>query len=234
MKYRSLVERGFVQNGDLGTLKKFTEDHAMAKLIKKHNNIEDSFHLGSFDMFVVSAKYEEDSTDSAIFYLCTFMLSTVFRVIESGWPLNNCVDLFHRFCTADVKMIGFGAMVLGGKNYPLLLGTIPDKHGESKQMYHSSWQVMCVTLRRFVRDWKPCGDPQCQTCTETKSALSGRRVRSWISTKNFIEKGELPLRGILSDNSGGLLKLVQEDVDFADVIFLICSAHLTGKSCIFV
>ena len=48
MQHRSPVERGFVPNGDLGTLKKFTEDNAMTKLIKKHNNVEDSFHLGSF------------------------------------------------------------------------------------------------------------------------------------------------------------------------------------------
>ena len=119
-------------------------------------------------------------------------------------------------------------------NYPLYLGAIPDKHGELKRKYHSSWQVMCVTLSRFVRDWKPSGDPQCQKCTETKSALSGRRVRRWISTKNFTENGEIPMRSVLSDNSGGLLKLVEEDVDFADVIVFICSAHLTGKSCIFV
>ena len=87
------------------------------------------------------------------------------------------VDLFHRFCTADVKMIGFGAMVLGGKNYPILLGTIPDRHGESKRMYQQAWQVMSVTLRRFVRHWKECGDSKCQSCMETKSAMSGRRVR---------------------------------------------------------
>ena len=69
MQHRSPVERGFVPNGDLGTLKKFTEDHAMTKLIKKHNNVDDSFHLGSFDMFVASASFDEDSTDFAIFIL---------------------------------------------------------------------------------------------------------------------------------------------------------------------
>jgi hypothetical protein len=143
-----------------------------------------------------------------------------------------CVDLFHRFCTADVKMIGFGAMVLGGKNYPILLGTIPDTHGESKKMYQNAWQVMCNMLRRFVREWKPCGDPNCSSCTETKSAMSGKRVHSLISSQQFIQTGGIPLRAFLSDNSGGLLKLVKEDVDFAGLVtFLICSAHLNGNIC---
>jgi hypothetical protein len=145
-------------------------------------------------MFVAASNFDEDTTDFILlcFYSCLFMLTTLFRVIESGWAVNMYVDLFHRFCLADVKMIGFGAMALGGKNYPILLGTIPYKHGESKKMYQNARQVMCNMLRRFVRDWKPCGDPKCSSCTETTSALSGRRVCSLISSQQFLRTGGIP------------------------------------------
>jgi len=193
MVQRSPVERGFVPNGDLGTLRKFAQDHSMLRFLKRHNNVDDSFHLGSYDMFVAASNFDEDTTDFAIFYSCVFMLTTLFRVIESGWAVNMCVDLFHRFCTADVKMIGFGAMVLGGKNYPILLGTIPDTHGKSNKMYQNAWQVLCNMLRRFVREGKPYGYPNCSSCTETNSAMSGKRVHSLISSQQFIQTGGIPL-----------------------------------------
>jgi hypothetical protein len=181
-----------------------------------------------FDMFVASSMFEDDSTDFSMFFSNIFMLTTVLRILESGWALNFAVDLFHRFCTADVKMIGYGMITLGGKHNPVIFGTIPDKHGESKLMYQSAWQVLCHTLRRFVREWRPCADAACQQCKETQASMEGRRAKSWLRKPEFLRHGLLPVRAFISDNSLGLLKMVKEDVDFIDVLFIICAAHLNG------
>ena len=228
MKSKSPVERGFVPNGDIGTLKEYASHHSMAKLIKRHNDNTDTFHLNYYTMFLASSMFYDDSTDFSMFFTNIFMLTTVFRIHESGWPLNFAVDLFHRFCTADVKMIGYGMLTLGGRHNPVLFGTIPDKHGESKRMYQSAWKVLCVTLRRFVRDWKPCSNASCEQCKETQSSMTGRRVKSWIRNEGFQADGLIPVRAFISDNSIGLLKMIKEDVDFIGVLFIICAAHLNG------
>ena len=230
MKGKSPVDRGFVPHGDLGTLKEYASNHSMAKLIKRHNDSADSYHLKYNAMFVVSSMFEEDSTDFSMFFANTFMLTTVFRILESGWPLNFAVDLFHRFCTADVKMIGYGMITQGWRHNPVVLGTIPDKHGESKRMYQSAWQVLCQTLRRFVRDWKPCSNAACEECKETQSSMTGRRARAWIRKEQFQLHGLIPVRAIISDNSTGLLKMIKEDIDFLGVLFIICAAHLNGST----
>jgi hypothetical protein len=229
MKGKSPVERGFVANGDMGTLKEYASNHSIQKLIKKHNDSSDSFHLSYDSMFVASSMFADDSTDFSMFFTNIFMLTTVFRILESGWPLNFAVDLFHRFCTADVKMIAYGMLTLGGRHNPVLFGTIPDKHGESKRMYQSAWQVLCHTLRRFVRDWRPCSNAACEQCNETQCSLNGRRAKSWIRKDVFQVNGQIPVRAMISDNSIGLLKMIKEDVDFMGVMFIICAAHLNGS-----
>jgi hypothetical protein len=228
MSTKSPVNRGFVPNGGIGTLKEYGFNHSMQKLISKQNDSQDPYHMGSFDMFVASSNFEDHSTDFSMFFTNIFMLTTILRILESGWALNFAVDLFHRFCTADVKMIGYGMITLGGKHHPALFGTIPDKHGESKLMYQSAWQVLCHTLRRFVRDWRHCPNAACQQCKETKDSMHGPRAESWLRQAQFLRHGHLPVRAFLSDNSLGLLKMVKEDVDFMGVIFLICAAHLNG------
>jgi hypothetical protein len=114
MSSKSPIQRGFVPNGGIGTLKDYSDKHDMKKLLIKHNDDQDSYHMGSFDMFVASSVFEEDSTDFSMFFSNIFMLTTILRILESGWELNFAVDLFHRFCTADVKMIGYGMITLGG------------------------------------------------------------------------------------------------------------------------
>jgi hypothetical protein len=222
-----------VLDGGIGTLKDYADKHDMKKLIMKHNDDQDSYHMGSFDMFVAASVFEEDSTDFSMFFSNIFMLTTVLRILESGWALNFAVDLFHRFCTADVKMIGYGMITLGGKHHPVIFGTIPDKHGESMRMYQSAWQVLCHTLRRFVRDWRPCANTACQQCKETQASMDGPRAKSWLRKPQFLRHGMLPVRAFISDNSLGLLKMVKEDVDFMDVLFIICAAHLNGMVLIF-
>ena len=218
MKVKSPVERGFVPNGGIGTIKEYAYNHSMKKLIMKHKDSQDSYHMGFFDMFVASSIFEDDSTDFSMFFSNSFMLTTVLRILESGWPLNFAVDLFHRFCTADVKMIGYGMITLGGKHHPVLFGTIPDKHGESKRMYQSAWQVLCHTLRRFVRDWRPCANAACQHCKETQASMDGRRAKSWLRKQQFLQHGTLPVRAFVSDNSFGLMKMVTKDVNFMGVL----------------
>ena len=76
----------------------------MTKLIKRHNDSTDSLHLTYYAMFLASSMLANDLTDFSMFFTNIVMLTTVFHIHESGLPLNLDVDLFFRFCTADVKM----------------------------------------------------------------------------------------------------------------------------------
>ena len=52
MKSKSPVERGFVPSGDIGALKEYASHNSMTKLIKRHNDSSDSFHLNYHAMFL--------------------------------------------------------------------------------------------------------------------------------------------------------------------------------------
>jgi hypothetical protein len=88
MKAKSPVQRGFVPNGGIRTLKDHSDKHYMKKLTFKHNDDQDSYHMGFFDMFVASSIFDDDSTDFSMFFANIFMLTTVLSILKSEWALH--------------------------------------------------------------------------------------------------------------------------------------------------
>ncbi len=83
MSAKSPIQRDFVLNGGIRTLKDYGDKHDMKRLIVKHNDIQDSYHIDFFDMFVAASVFEEDSTDFSMFFENIFMLTTPPRYFVS-------------------------------------------------------------------------------------------------------------------------------------------------------
>ena len=147
----------------------------------------------------------------------------------SGWSINIFTDLFHRFCTAKVKMICYGCCSVGYRLNPLMFATLPDQRGESEELYSSTFAVYLDALKLFVTEFKACGNSACATCKNIISILEHSVIRSFIASAACTgERIILPIRSFSSDNCAGFIKFVRTTWPDGSVLALICSAHLNG------
>ena len=230
MKSASAIGSGFPNTDNIGDVRRFADQHSMKKLIARHNAADDDFHLGMHDMFTIGKEFSDDTVEFSIFFSNVWFLLTAFRVMIAGWGLNIFTDLFHRFCTARVRMICYGCCTLGYRMNPLMFGTIPHSHGESHDMYQNTFSVYLNALQVFVRNFKHCGNGACSTCKHIMSILAHATIRTYLASSDFTgEFANLPIRSFSSDNCSGFLKFVREQWPDGSVIALICSAHLNGE-----
>jgi hypothetical protein len=221
---------GFPNTDNMGDVQKYAKDHDMTELLKKHAAADDPFHIRMHDMFVIGKNFAAASLDFSLYFSNVWFLLTVFRVMISGWGLNVFTDLFHRFCTAKVKMICYGVCSIGYRLNPLMFGTIPDSHGESEEMYTVTFAVFLSALKSFVTNFKRCGLSACLTCKNIMDILDHPTIKSFISSRDWqCPSIKLPIRSFSSDNSGGFLKFVRKNWPDGSVHALICAAHLNGK-----
>ena len=170
------------------------------------------------------------SVEFSLFFSSVWFLLTTFRAMIAGWGINIFTDLFHRFCTAKVKMICFGQSGVGYRFNPLMFATIPDVRGESEELYTSTFQVFTQGLQYFVTHFQYCGNATCSTCAHIRSILLHPEISQYIASRDFLQEfPNIPIRSFSSDNCSGFLKLVRTMWLSGEVVALVCSAHLTGK-----
>ena len=126
---------------NMGSIRQYAHENNMCRLVERHSDQADSFHLDLHHFCVLSATFSDESRDFSMFYATPYMLLSTLRVMISGWPLNVFVDLTHGFCMNKVKMIGYGVNSIGWKFMPIMMGTIPDNPGEPSEMYTSAWET---------------------------------------------------------------------------------------------
>jgi hypothetical protein len=121
---------GFSMRSTLGSIKQYAHENDMRRLVARHSDEADSFHLDLHHFCVLATTFSDESQEFSMFYATPYMLLTTLRVVISEWPLNVFVDLTHGFCANKVKMIGYGVNTIGWKFMPIMMGTIPDNPGE--------------------------------------------------------------------------------------------------------
>jgi len=134
MSSSSPIGSGFPNTDKIGDVRAYAAQHSMTRLLARHNASDDDFHIGMHDMMVIGQEFSSENVEFSIFFSNVWFLLTSFRIMISGWSLNIFTDLFHRFCTAKVRMICYGCCTLGYRLNPLMFGTIPHSHGESHDM----------------------------------------------------------------------------------------------------
>jgi hypothetical protein len=134
-------EVGFSMRSHIGSIKQYAHENDMRRLVARHSDEADSFHLDLHHFCVLATTFSDESQEFSMFYATPYMLLTTLRVVISEWPLNVFVDLTHGFCANKVKMIGYGVNTIGWKFMPIMMGTIPDNPGEPSEMYTSAWEI---------------------------------------------------------------------------------------------
>ena len=234
MRTSSPIGQGFPNTDNLGDVRRYARESTMERMMSKHRDDKDPFHIGMHDMMVCGQQFSETSTDFSIFYTNIWFLLTAFRVMISGWGLNIFTDLFHRFCTAKVKMICYGCCSLGYRLNPLMFGTVPDEKGEPECMYTSTWNIFLRAIKTFVTSFKACADSSYTTCKHIMTILEHSCIRSFIASAAFAgDLIKIPVRSFSSDNGSGFLKFVRSAWPDGSVLALICSAHLNGEFILF-
>jgi hypothetical protein len=230
MQESSVLGCGFPNTDKIGDVHQYARDHDMKALITKHNDPADSFHLGLHDMFIIGQEFSHMSVEFSLFFSSVWFLLTTFRAMIAGWGINIFTDLFHRFCTAKVKMICFGQCGVGYRLNPLMFATIPDVRGESEELYTRTFQVFTQGLQYFVTHFQYCGNAACSTCAHIRSILLHPEISQYIASRDFLQEfPNIPIRSFSSDNCSGFLKFVRTMWPSGEVVALVCSAHLTGK-----
>ena len=226
----SPIGSGFPNTDNIGDVRAYAKQHSMKRLIERHNSVEHEFHLGMHDMMVIGQEFSKENVEFSIFFSNIWFILTAFRVMISGWSLNIFTDLFHRFCTAKVRMICYGCCTLGYRLNPLIFGTIPHSHGESHEMYADTFAVYLHAIQYFVRNFRTCGSAACSTCKHISDILTHPIIRAYVASADFMgENVLLPIRSFSSDNCSGFIKYVREQWPDGSVMALICSAHLNGE-----
>jgi hypothetical protein len=172
MSQSSPISEGFPNTANLGDVRDFADRHSLRNALEKHADPSNSFHIDLSSMFVSWQGFSASSLDFSLFFTNVWFMLTIFRVMISGWKMCIFCNLFHRFCTAKVKMICYGCCTLGYRLNPIMFGVVPDHCWESEDMYVRSWMCVPQAIALFVNLWKHCGKDGCTTCDAIRSFLT--------------------------------------------------------------
>jgi hypothetical protein len=68
MRTSSPIGQGFPNTDNLGDVRRYARESTMERMMAKHRDDQDPFHIGMHDMMVCGQQFSETSTDFSIFY----------------------------------------------------------------------------------------------------------------------------------------------------------------------
>lgn len=223
---------GIKLDGSEGSMNELAESLSLEKLIARHNDPNDSFHMDEHQVVCVGHQFEHGVRFAA--FSTPHMLNNMARVKNSKWQAQGHTDAAFNWCGKEIALIGFGVNSMGAHFNPVSFSIV---NSESKEGIKSSYKATCSGLYTMYNSAVLCASDECGFCTQIRHEMSdpkdpekGSEWHKYLLSddgKNCHFKLDNPS----SDNSGAYYSTAKE-LFGADTKVGQCGFHLSCKLCL--
>jgi hypothetical protein len=165
---------GIDLDGSEGAMNQLAESLSLVKLLEKHNDPADPFHMDEHQPVCVGHQFKDGITFMCI-TSCHFM-NNMARAVNSTCQIQGHMDGAFNWCDKDFALLGFGLNSMGAHFNPVSVSIV---NSESKEAMASAYQATCNGLYTLYNTAVLCEDPSCGFCTQILEQVSEDGGTKW-------------------------------------------------------
>jgi hypothetical protein len=213
---------GITIDGSNGAMTQVCEALSLPRLIARHNDPHDAFHLDAHQPVCCGYQFEDGVTYMTISTL--HLLINLARAKNAQDEVQGHIDGSFGYCVKDFCLIGFGVNRLGAHFNPV---SISISNTESKEGIKNAFRASTSGAYQVFRDIQRCENPVCLTCSMIRKADVGAFLQHRKSEKGLQNKFPVVPS---SDNSHQFYSFAKEEFGPKTRV-LQCGKHMSGISC---
>jgi hypothetical protein len=132
---------GIDLDGSEGAMNQLAESLSLVKLLEKHNDPTDPFHMDEHQPVCVGHQFKDGIT-----FMCVsscHLLNNLARAVNSTCQTQGHMDGAFNWCKKDFALLGFGMNSMGAHFNPVSVSIV---NSESKEAIASAYQATCNGL----------------------------------------------------------------------------------------
>jgi hypothetical protein len=174
---RGVMERrigGIDLDGSEGAMNKLAESLSLVKLLEKHNDPDDPFHMNEHQPVCVGHQFKDGITFACI--TTCHCLNNMARAVNCGSQTQGHMDGAFNWCKKDFALIGFGMNSMGAHFNPVSVSIV---NSESKQAISAAYDATCNGLYTLYNSAVLCEDSSCGFCEQIREQVSDDGGTKW-------------------------------------------------------
>ena len=155
-------------------MNQLAESLSLIKLLEKHNDPLDPFHMDEHQPVCVGHQFKDGIT-----FMCvssSHFLNNLARAVNSTCQIQGHFDGAFNWCNKDFALLGFGVNSMGAHFNPVSVSIV---NSESKEAMASADQATCNGLYTLYNTAVLCEDPGCGVCTQIFEQVSEDGGTKW-------------------------------------------------------
>ena len=165
---------GIDLDGSEGAMNQLAESLSLVKLLEKHNNPTDPFHMDEHQPVCVGHQFKDGIT-----FMCIsscHLMNNMARAVNSTCQIQGHLDGAFNWCKKDFALLGFGLNSMGAHFNPVSVSIV---NSESKEAMEAAYQATCNGLFTLYNTAVLCEDPSCGFCTQIFEQVSEDGGTKW-------------------------------------------------------
>jgi len=217
---------GIDLDGSEGAMNQLAESLSLVKLLEKHNDPNDPFHMSEHQPVCVGHQFKNGVTFMTV--TTCHLLGNMARAVNAGSQTQGHFDGAFNWCKKDFGLIGFGMNSLGAHFNPVSVSIV---NSESKDAMQSAYEATCNGLYTLYNSAVLCQNPKCGFCTQVLEQVSGEDGAKWRQHIGSDEAANLhyKLDKPSSDNASSFFSWAKEKFG-EECQVQQCGFHLSSKS----
>ena len=166
--------KGINLDGSEGAMNELAESMCIVKLLERHNDPEDPFHMSEHQPLCLGHQFKDEIT-----FMCVssaHLLGNMSRAYNSTCQRQGHWDGAFNWCKKDFGIVGFGMNSMGAHFNPVSLSIV---NSESKPAVKSAYEATCSGLYTLYNNAVLCKDPKCGFCTQIFEQISDDGGHHW-------------------------------------------------------
>jgi hypothetical protein len=150
---------GITLDGSEGSMNRLADSISLVKLLKRHNDPADSYHMDEHEVVCVGHQF----SDGVRFMSLTtpHLLLNMARAKNCGWQAQGHFDAAFNWCGKEIALIGFGMNSMGAHFNPV---SVSIANSESKEGIENAYKATCSGLYTVFNSAKLCEGEKCDKC----------------------------------------------------------------------
>ena len=172
-RHHIMTERvpGIKLNGSEGSMNQLAESLCLVKVLERHNDPADSFHMSLSEHQVVCLGHQ---FSDGVSFMC---LSTQHGACcQLRCQKQEHTDPAFDWCGKEVALVGFGMNSMGARFNPVSVSIV---NSESKKGLKSSYEATCSGLYTIYNSASLCDSAECGFCSQMHAQIGGPAGALW-------------------------------------------------------
>ncbi len=152
-----------------GSMNRLADSICLIKLIARHKDPANSFHMDEHQVVQVGHQFKESVTFMVL--STQHLLNNMARGDNCNFELQGHFDGAFNWCNKDFALIAFGLNSMGAHYNPVSISLVIS---ESKTSLEWSYNATCAGLYAMYNTARLCGNETCGFCTQIKEQTEAK------------------------------------------------------------